>query len=159
MTVRRTAFVGVVIAAVLLPALGRASDEQAEKNRVQQVFEKYLASVKTADLTLASEVWSQTPDIIAVTPFGRFQGWDSIKKDIYINFLQKDFLERNLEPSNVSIHVNGDTAWLVFDWAFTAKLSAGQPITSKGWESHVYRRTPRGWVLTALHYSVPPPQA
>lgn len=83
----------------------------------------------------------------------------STVSNIYINFLQKGFSERSLEASSVSIHVNGDTAWLVFDWAFTATSLAGQPITSKGWESHVYRRTPRGWVLIALHYSVPPPHA
>jgi ketosteroid isomerase-like protein len=157
MNVRRTAFVGVVITVVLFSAPVRAGDEQADTKQVRQVFEKYLASVKSADLALASQVWSQTPDVIAVTPFGRFQGWDSIKTDIYINFLQKSFSERNLESSNVTIHVNKDTAWLVFDWTFTAKLAAGQPITSKGWESHVYRRTPRGWALVALHYSVPPP--
>ena len=158
MNVRRTAFVGVVIAVVLFSTPAHADDEQADTKQVQQLFEKYLASVKSADLSLASEVWSQTPDVIAVTPFGRFQGWDSVKTDIYINFLQKAFSERNLEPTNVAIHVNGDTAWLVFDWTFTGKLSAGQPMTSKGWESHVYRRTPRGWALVALHYSVPPPQ-
>ena len=158
MNVGRTALVGAVVAVVLSSAPVHAGDEQADRKQVQQLFEKYLSSVKGADLVLASEVWSQTADVVAVTPFGRFQGWDSVKTNIYINFLQKAFSERNLESTNVAIHVNGDTAWLVFDWTFTAKLSAGQPMASKGWESHVYRRTPRGWSLVALHYSVPPPQ-
>jgi len=158
MKIPRLAFAGIVIAVALVSAPSSAADEQADMKQVRQTFEKYLTSVNTADLAIASEVWSQTPDVIAVTPFGRFEGWDRVRQDVYVNFLQKAFSERKLEASNVSVHVNRDTAWVVFDWTFTAKTPAGQPIASKGWESHVYRRTRRGWALSALHYSVPPPQ-
>jgi ketosteroid isomerase-like protein len=158
MSDRSARLAGVVVALVLASAIGRAGQEQTDTTRVEEVFRKYLTSVKTADIAVASQVWSQTPDVIAVTPFGRFQGWDTIRTSLYTNFLQQAFSERNLEPSNVSTHVNGDTAWLVFDWVFTAKTTKGQPITSKGWESHIYKRTPTGWVLVALHYSVPPPR-
>ena len=92
-----------------------------------------------------------------MTPFGRFQGWESVRENVYVNFLQKAFSERNLQPANVAIRVAGDTAWAVFDWTFTGKLADGQTITSQGWESHVYQRTRIGWVIVALHYSVPPP--
>ncbi|PYQ84497.1 MAG: hypothetical protein DMG02_31160, partial [Acidobacteria bacterium] len=97
MNVRCTALVGAAVAVVLSSAPVHAGDEQADRKQVQQLFEKYLSSVKGADLVLASEVWSQTADVVAVTPFGRFQGWDSVKTNIYINFLQKAFSERNLE--------------------------------------------------------------
>ena len=152
---KHTWIVGVVVA--MLAVGVRAADERQDKADVQKVFEQYIQSVKSADVMLASGIWSHGPDIVAVTPFGRFKGWDSVQKDIYIDFLQKLFSERSLQPANVAIGVAGDAAWLTFDWTFTAKMADGQPITSKGWESHVYQRTPQGWRIVQLHYSVPPP--
>ena len=145
----------VLCAAILfcLTACSRPVDTDQERIQIQQVFDKYLQSVKTADVALASEVWLQSPDIVVVTPLGRFQGWDSLQKDVYVNFLQKGFIERDLRASNIRIRVMGNSAWAVFDWDFTAKLENGQPFTSKGWESHVYEKTDRGWRISHLHYS------
>ena len=134
-----------------------AADVQQDESAVRQVFENYIKSVNAADLTLGSDIWMQSPDIIAVTPAGRFQGWDQVRDEVYIKFLQQSLTERDLQPSNVSIHTMGDSAWLAFDWAFKGTLAIGQPIESKGWESHVYQRTDRGWKIVHMHYSVPPP--
>ena len=147
----------VAAVSLSLPACQRAPDLEQDRKDVQQVLEKYLQTVKTADVTLASEVWLQSPDIVVVTPLGRFQGWDNVRESLYVKFLQGAFTERNLEPSHLTIQVAGNAAWAVFDWAFTAKLANGQPFTSKGWESHVYQRTDRGWRIAHLHYSAPPP--
>jgi ketosteroid isomerase-like protein len=146
-------------AAVLcLTACARQVDNEAARAQIQQLLDKYFQSVKTADVALASTIWLQSPDVVVVTPLGRFQGWDSVQKDLYVNFLQKAFLERDLRPSNVHIQVNGNSAWAVFDWDFTAKLANGQAFTSKGWESHVYENTDGGWRIAHLHYSGQPPQ-
>jgi ketosteroid isomerase-like protein len=75
---------------------------------------------------------------------------------MYAN-MQKQFSERDVQASNVSVVVAGDAAWLVYDFVFTAKLADGKPFTSKGWESHGYQRTASGWRIAHLHYSVPPP--
>ena len=158
MTNRWTPLIIVVSVSLLLPACHRAADRELEKKNVQQVLEQYLESVKTADLTLAYQVCWQSPDISVVTPFCRFQGWESVRDGLYINFLQKAFAERSLRPDNLAITVSGNTAWAVFDWTFTAKLANGQPFSSKGWESHVYQKTDGRWVLVHLHYSVPPPR-
>jgi ketosteroid isomerase-like protein len=122
---------------------------------VEQVFNKYLESVNAADVALASQVWLQSPDVLVVTPFGRFKGWDSVRDDIYVNFTQKQLRQRNLHTSNVSIVVAGDAAWLVYDFAFTATWADGRPLTSNGWESHGYLKTVNGWRIAHLHYSVP----
>jgi ketosteroid isomerase-like protein len=135
----------------LLP--GCTTVDSNDVTDVQRTFDTYIRSVNAADPMLGSQVWSQSDDVTAVTPFGRFQGWNRLREDLYINFLQKSFSERHLEPSNVSIRVAGDTAWAVFDWAFTAKLTDGKPFQSKGWESHVYRRTDGRWTIVHLHYS------
>jgi hypothetical protein len=60
-TNRWTRLIAVVSVSLVLPACNRPADVDQEKKNVQQVFEKYLESVKTADLALASQVWSQSP--------------------------------------------------------------------------------------------------
>ena len=159
MNSRRKILLACAAAVFCLTGCNRPANVDDERKQVQQVFDTYLQSVRTADVTLASNVWAQRPDIVAVTPLGRFEGWDAVQRDLYVNFLQKAFLERDLTPSNVRIQVNGNSAWLVFDWSFTAKLANGQPFTSKGWESHVYEKTDRGWRIAHLHYSGQPPRS
>src|SRR5712692_6208396 len=97
--------VAAVTASVWLPACTHSADIDQDKRSVQQVIEKYLQSVKTADVKLGSEVWLQSADILVVTPFGRFQGWDSVRDSLYVNFLQKAFTQRDLQPSHLTIRV------------------------------------------------------
>ena len=66
--------------------------------------------MNAADVTLASTVWLQSPDIVVVTPMGRTEGWDSVQRDVYVNFLQKAFLERDLSSEQCPIHVDGNSA-------------------------------------------------
>ena len=143
----------------ILQACTRGVDVRQDKEEVRQIFEKYLMSVDTADLTLASQIWLQGTDTSIVTPFGRFEGWNNVRDGIYIAFLQKTFSERSLEASNLSIHVSGDTAWSAYDFTFVGKLANGQPSASRGWESHVYHKTDQGWRIVHVHYSVPPPRS
>jgi ketosteroid isomerase-like protein len=142
---------------VLPVACTRAPEMAQEQKNVRQVLDTYLQSVDKADVTLAGAVWLQRPDIVVVTPLGRSQGWENVRDKLYVDFLQKTFSERHLEPSNVVIEVAGEAAWAVFNWTFTAKLANGQPFSSKGWESHVYRKTDQGWRIAHLHYSGQPP--
>ena len=152
-----------LIAAILVvasaPGCRRTRDISRDRADIEQVFNKYLQSLNTADVGLASEVWLQSPDVLVVTPIGRFRGWDSVQKDIYVNSMQKQMRERHVQASNVSIVVAGDAAWVVYDFVYTAKRTDGQTFTSKGWESHGYLRTANGWRIAHLHYSVPPPRS
>jgi ketosteroid isomerase-like protein len=158
MPVSRVALIAaLLVSSSLASCQAPAADVRQDESDVREVFERYLKSINAADLALASDTWMQSPHIVAVTPFGRFQGWDRVRDEVYIKFLQQSLTERDLQPSDVSIHVIGDSAWLAFDWAFAGKLASGQAMTSKGWESHVYQRTDRGWRIAHMHYSVPPP--
>ncbi len=135
----------------------RMTDGNREQDRtdIERVFDTYLQSLNTADIALASRVWLQSPDVLVVTPIGRFEGWESVRDDIYVNSMQKQMRERNVTASNVNIVVAGDAAWLVYDFAFTAKWADGRPLTMSGWESHGYLRTEDGWRIAHLHYSLP----
>jgi ketosteroid isomerase-like protein len=151
----------VLIALVIVlaaPGCGRKTDSSQDRADIEQVFNKYLQTIKTLDVAQASQVWLHSPDVLVVTPVGRLQGWDSVEKDIYVNGVTKDFTERNVQANNVSIVVVGDAAWLVYDFVYTAKLANGQPLTSKGWESHGYQRTAAGWRIAFLHYSLSAPR-
>ena len=133
----------------------RTSQDRAA---LEQVFETYVRSITEADVALASEVWLQSPDVLIVTPFGRYRGWDSVKDDIYPS-TRKTFPERRLQAANVSIVVAGDVAWLVYDFTFTGKRVDGEAFGFTGWESHGYQRTANGWRIAHLHYSIPPVNA
>ena len=132
-------------------------DPGQDRSDIEQVFNKYLQSLDAADVTLASRVWLQSPDVLVVTPLGRFKGWDGVQ-EIYARTLEQ-YPERNVQASNVAIVVAGDAAWLVYDFVFTAKLADGKPLIAKGWESHGYLKTGDGWRIAHLHYSVPPPRS
>ena len=156
---RWTSVIVLALGAFLVAAcdgvVGTSSRIAAEESRVREVLDRYLSSIDAADVALAAEVWAHDPTVEAVTPIGRFKGWDSVRTELYINFLQKLFSERRLTSSDVSIQVVGDTAWAVFDWSFAAKRAAGQPFVSKGWESHVYQKADGRWAIVQLHYSAP----
>jgi hypothetical protein len=111
---KRALVMATATALFLVPACGgatRTSSQIAEDEpRVREVLDTYLRSVDTADVALASEVWAQGPKVEAVTPFGRFTGWDRVRDGLYVNFLQKMFSKRSLTPSNVSVSVAGDVA-------------------------------------------------
>jgi len=124
-----------------------------DRSDVERVFSKYLRSLEEADVALAAQVWLQSPDVLIVTPIGRFHGWDGVKQ-IWAA-MQREYSERKVQASDVSIVVAGDAAWLVFDFVFSAKLPDGKPLRLTGWESHGYRRTADGWRIAHLHYSVP----
>jgi ketosteroid isomerase-like protein len=128
-----------------------------DKTDIEQVFDKYVQSLNTGDVKLASQVWLQSPDLNVVTPIGRFKGWDSVKNDIYPNMV-KEHPERSLDAGNISIVLAGDAAWLVYDFVYTATLADGKPFKAEGWESHGYQRTADGWRIAHLHYSLLPPR-
>jgi len=156
MSIARVAL-ALLVSTSLAGCQAPSANVQQDESAVRQVFENYLKSVNAADLSLGSDIWMQGPDIVAVTPFGRFQGWDQVREEVYVKFLQQSLTGRDLRPGNVSIHTLGDSAWLEFDWAFKGKMATGESVESKGWESHVYQRTDKGWKIVHLHYSVPPP--
>ena len=157
-------FTNTSLALILVAAISwcspslHATDTEQDKKDVQRVLERYLESVKTADVSFASKIWLQSPDIVAVTPFGRFQGWDSVQNDLYVKFLREGFTERNLQAENVAIRVIGNAAWVVYDWTFMGKLLNGQLLNSKGWETHVYEKVGRDWRISDLHYSSAAPR-
>lgn len=127
------------------------SDSQ-DRSDVEHVFQRYLRALEAADVALAAEVWLQSPDVQVVTPSGRFRGWEGVR-EIWTKS-RNMFSERKVQASNVEIVVADAAAWLVFDFVFTATPTDRKPLRLTGWESHGYQRTPDGWRIAHLHYSL-----
>jgi hypothetical protein len=69
---RMVGLIAVVLVLASAPGCRRTPDNSQDRADVQQVFAKYLQSIDAGDVALASQVWLQSPDVLVVTPVGRF---------------------------------------------------------------------------------------
>jgi ketosteroid isomerase-like protein len=140
----------MVLAACTAPR-DKAADTKAATDAIRQQVARYTAALDAADINLASQVWRTTADVSFIHPGGHAHGWEEIK-GIYI-FFGSSFSERKLTARDVSVHVNGDTAWVEFYWHFDAKQKDGSPVQTDGRESQVYEKAGDRWELVHGHYS------
>ena len=76
---------------------------------------------------------------------------------MYNKLMGGTFLERQLTPKDISVHVYGDTAWSEFNWDFVAKVRKdGSPFRSRGRETQIYHREDGRWRIVHVHYSGSP---
>ena len=131
----------------------KPNDVKIATDAIRQQIAKYTAALDAADVGLAAQVWRTSGDVSLIYPVGHARGWEEIKK--FYEFFGSSFSERKLAVRNVSIHVNGETAWAEFNWHFDAKQRDGSPVQTDGRETQVYERTGTRWRLVHVHYSIP----
>jgi len=113
-----------------------------------------VQSIDEADTALASQVWSDSPEVSFIHPLGHEHGFEQIKQSVYRRLMGDTFSERKLITRDISAHVYGDTAWAEFYWDFAAKFRKdGPPVTTHGRETQVYRKEQGRWRLVHVHYS------
>ena len=133
---------------------GKADDAKAAKDAVRQQIAKYAAALDAADIDLASQVWRTSAEVSFIHPAGHAHGWEEVK-GIY-GFFRSAFSERKLTVRDVSVHVNGGTAWVEFSWHFVAKQSKdGSAVQTDGRETQIYEKAGKRWQLVHVHYSSP----
>jgi ketosteroid isomerase-like protein len=157
LTMTRTVFIIPAVLLILIAAHGSARaqpGDPAVTADIKVLLNKYVLIVNAADAGSLRLLWADPEKISFISPGQRFTTWKELQ-GFFDGFLKNSFTERQLKPGNVTISSAGDAAWAVFDWEFNAKLKNGQPFQSRGWETHIYRRTDQGWRLTHIHYSVP----
>jgi ketosteroid isomerase-like protein len=131
-----------------------ADDANAAKDAIRQQIAKYTVALDTADIDLASQVWRTSAEVSFIHPAGHAHGWEEVK-NIY-NFFGSFFSERKLTVRDVSIHVNGGTAWAEFYWHFAAKQNKdGSAFQTDGRETQIYEKAGNRWQLVHVHYSGP----
>jgi ketosteroid isomerase-like protein len=132
----------------------RADETKGASDAIRQQITNYTAALDAADIDLASQIWQTSADVSFIHPAGHARGWEEVK-EIY-RFFGSSFSERKLTARDVSVHVNGDTAWAEFYWHFAAKRSnGGSAVETDGRETQIYYKVGNGWRLVHVHYSGP----
>ncbi|GAA4898633.1 YybH family protein [Ferrimonas pelagia] len=123
------------------------------EREVQSILDKYTASVKTLDMTLAQSIWSQSQAVSMITPRAHQSGWEAVSGGFYQGAMAS-FSDRTLVLRDIAIHPLGaDSAWAEFDWRFTATTSTGKQIVHDGRESQLLHKEADGWKIVHVHYS------
>ncbi len=131
-----------------------AHDTSAEGDEIGRMIAKYATSVDEADTTLASQIWSDSPEVSFIHPLGHEHGLEQIKQNVYRHLMGDTFSERKLSIHDISAHVYEETAWAEFYWDFAAKFRKDSSrITTHGRETQVYRKEQGRWRLVHVHYS------
>jgi ketosteroid isomerase-like protein len=129
-------------------------DTSVEGDEIRGMIVKYAKSIDDANTLLASEIWSDSPEVSFIHPLGHEHGLQQIKENFYKHLMGDTFSQRKLSIHDVSAHVYGETAWAEFYWDFAAKFRKdGSPITTHGRETQVYRKEQGRWRLVHVHYS------
>jgi ketosteroid isomerase-like protein len=118
---------------------------ESQEADIKALIDKYVMSINGADTKLGAEVWSTGTDVSLIHPMGHERGWEQIKGNFYEAVMGKMFIKRELKAKDIAVHILGDAAWVEFNWEFNATMSNNQPMTTKGRESQVLKKTDRVW--------------
>jgi ketosteroid isomerase-like protein len=140
----------------LLCATALARETGGDKEQIRSVLQKYAISIDNADVSLASEVWSQDPGITFIFPLGTEHGFKQIADHVYVGIMAGMFSKRELILHDPIVHVYDDAAWSEMTWTFHATTKDGNAVTTEGRETQVYHKEHGVWRIVLVHYSGPP---
>ncbi len=136
------------------PPKAQTRGASADVDAIGRVIVEYAKSIDAADITMASQIWWDSPEVSFIHPLGHEHGFEQIKANVYKRLMGETFSERKLTPHDIAIHVYGDAAWAEFYWDFNAKFRKdGQPVTTHGRETQIYRKIQGSWRIIHVHYS------
>ena len=144
------------ISTALAPSVALSDDAQAT---IRKDLDAYTHSIDAADPEMGAKVWSTTPDVSLIHPFGHERGWGQIKTNFYGKIMGGMLKDRHLKlATEPEIQVYGPSAVVTFNWDFTAAFAKDdKPLHTTGRETQVYENLPGlGWRLVHVHYSPPP---
>jgi uncharacterized protein (TIGR02246 family) len=139
------------------PAPAKPTSE-SDLSAIKALIATYVQAADAADPQLAATVWANSPAVSFVYPKGEERGWEAIKKNIYEKMMGETFSERKLTVKGIAVHSYGsNAAWAEFEREFAARFRKdGVPLTARGRETQVYRKTKNRWQLVHVHYSAMP---
>jgi ketosteroid isomerase-like protein len=146
----------VLITGGLVAAQTPAGDTGPAKDvaAIHQLEQEYTHAVDTVDLDLLGRIWSHAPEVSFIYPLGEERGYDAIAQNVFTKVMGGMFSARDLQLHDVSVHVNGKSAWAEFGWVFHATMRTnGAAVTTRGVETQIYRKEEGQWRLVHVHYS------
>ena len=148
---RTNAALALLALAMTLPVL---ADTTSDEKAIQDLIATYATTIDRADTDTAAQIFSDSPEVTFINPRGEVRGRQQIVAEIVQNLMGGTFSARKLTPSEIAVHVYGDTAWSEFNWDFTATArKTGAPFHSQGVETQIYRRENGQWRIVHVHYS------
>ncbi len=130
-----------------------AESVEAAEQEINDLLDTYIHAVEGLDFDLFLTLWANPDDASLISPASRLSSRPELEG--FFQDLRNAYTELRLEPSNVSVGIEGSAAWAAYDWELTGTFADGSPAKFSGWETQVYRRTDAGWRIVHLHYSVP----
>jgi ketosteroid isomerase-like protein len=140
----------------VLCAAAYAHGTGGDEEQIRSVLQRYAISIDNADVSLASEIWSQDPGVTFIFPLGTEHGFKQIADHVYVGIMGNMFSRRELLLHDPIVHVYDDAAWSEMTWTFHATTKDGIAITTEGRETQVYHKEHGAWRIVLVHYSGPP---
>ena len=127
-----------------------------EEHEIKQLISMYAKAADDADPALASRIWCDSSEDSLINPVGRWHAVEQIM-GFYRHDMGETYTVRNLEISDVSVHVYSEAAWAEFNWDFSAtRRKEGSSVSFHGTETKIYCKNRDGWCLVHVHYSALP---
>ena len=148
---KKILFLMVALLAISTGAWARGGKD-ADRKDVEQIVDSYIKTINDGDLELVGKIWTHDPVASFIGPQGRFQGYEEVRDKLVTSF-KNGFSKRNLRKDELTIVIEGKSAWAEFTWTFDSVNNNGQERTSRGRETQIFRKEKDGWKLVHIHYS------
>lgn len=146
----------VAILAVLAACPAGVQAQETAVARLIAVNEAFDAALSRKDIEAVDAAWLHGPDATAIHPSSKTPiiGWDAVRKSWEKMF--DTFSELSVTLHEPSVHVLGDSAWVIGVETIKGRLTTGQQIEFQAPTTNVYVRQGTGWLMTHHHASRAP---
>ena len=142
----------VLSALFIYTDVAQAKSKEKEKAAIEAVVDAYIRTINDGDTDLARQIWANEGLVTFIGPQGHFKGVDEICERIVMSF-KNNFIKRDLKKEDLTIIVEGNSAWAEFTWQFDAVRSDGRDHNARGRETQIFRKVRGKWKLVHIHYS------
>ncbi len=143
----------LVVAFCLLVSIGPVQAEDAEQSirSVNQAFEKAWS---THDMAAIEKLWSHAPYVYVVHPSSKTPelGWEKVAKSFETQMSR--YSEFTVAMAESSVHVDGNTAFVVGLESFTGKRLNGETAQGNAIGTRGFEKKGDQWLLI-FHQATP----
>ena len=149
----------ILFAVAILAISGCAEkvDIEAERAKVQSVFDQFVQANETVDIELLSKIFAHDADMVnfGLTPAAHYIGWEAYKEYMIEASESVDDVHISIRNQVIKVHASGNVAWisLIFDENLVAQ---GEQFSVEGARfTAVLEKRNDNWVFVQFHASVP----
>jgi|WetSurMetagenome_2_1015567.scaffolds.fasta_scaffold19441_3 ketosteroid isomerase-like protein len=123
---------------------------ETELKQATEAFYQAVGNMFKGDLKPMERLWSRTPEITLLTPFGgRLEGWNEVRSQLAQ--MSKSGLQGRIEPREILIRVLGDVGYSV-SRLYGENLTVGdKTFTCDHRATLIFRREGDQWKVVHHH--------